>query len=297
MHESILAFKGSRYGWWALLLSALCLGIYLSQSGLQVPNGGTWQGYVLGTIATLLIVWLTALGIRKRRYSSSLGSVQGWTSAHVYLGIAVLFIATLHCAVQFGWNVHTLAYLLMAVVILSGFVGLYVYTRYPMLISNNRAGKTTNEMFAELNELNQQGVQTAQRCDPVVLQVVDSCISRTTIGGGLMAQLRGLDNSKCLLPSAINDHTSPTHLADNKDQQAAINYIASCIPRTRKKHEASELQKLLTIVCRRQTILRHIRRDIQLRAGLKIWLLVHIPATMGLLVSLCLHIIAVFFFW
>jgi len=297
MHESILAFKRSRYGWWALLLSLLCVGIYLSQQGLQVPNGGTWQGYTLGTIATLLVVWLTALGIRKRSYQSTLGSVQGWTSAHVYLGIAVLFIATLHCAAQFGWNLHTLAYLFMTVVILSGFFGLYVYMRYPSLISSNRAGKTLKDMFAELNELNQQGIQSAQRCDAVVLQVVDSCISRTTIGGGLIAQLRGRDNSKCLLPSAINDHASPTRLANNVDQHAAINYIASCIPRTRKKHEASELQKLLAIVCRRQTVLRHIRRDIQLRAGLKIWLLVHIPATIGLLVSLCLHIVAVFFFW
>ena len=43
----------------------------------QPPNGGTWQGYVLGTIGALLIVWLTLLGVRKRRYSSTLGTRAG----------------------------------------------------------------------------------------------------------------------------------------------------------------------------------------------------------------------------
>ena len=71
----------------------------------------------LGAVGALLIVWLTWLGVRKRSYSSTLGSVQGWTSAHVYLGTACLIIASLHSALQFGWNVHTLSYILMCVVI------------------------------------------------------------------------------------------------------------------------------------------------------------------------------------
>lgn len=309
MHESLLVYKNYRYAVWALILTALCSAIYLSHNSAwvasisstfgnaQVPNGGTWQGYTLGTIATLLIIWLTALGIRKRRYSSSLGKVQDWTSAHVYLGLATLVIATLHSAGQLGWNVHSLAYVLMSVVIISGIIGVYAYIRYPQLMASNRAGRTTADMFSELNALNQSGHEIAKVCEPTIMQAVETSIARTTIGGGLWAQLFARDNSLSLLPQKLHDHNSAAGLVSNKDQQAIILFVADSIPRTRKKSEASELQKLLTILCRRQTILRQLRRDIQLKAGLQLWLLIHIPATIALLASLTIHIISVFFFW
>ena len=63
------------------------------------------------------------LGVRKRRYRSGTGSLQGWTSAHVYIGTSLLVIVTLHTAFEFGWNVHTAAYALMVLVIDSGFIG------------------------------------------------------------------------------------------------------------------------------------------------------------------------------
>ena len=124
IHVNILRFREVRYAWWALGLLALSIAIYATQGGRVRPGGGTWQGYVLGTIGALLIVWLTMLGVRRRRYRSTLGSVEGWTSAHVWLGLALLPVATLHCAGLFGWNVHTLAYALMCVVIVSGIVAL-----------------------------------------------------------------------------------------------------------------------------------------------------------------------------
>ena len=64
------------------------------------PYGGTWLGYTLGSIGALLVLWLMWFGVRKRRYSSNAGTVQGWLSAHVYLGTSLLVIATLHT----GWK-------------------------------------------------------------------------------------------------------------------------------------------------------------------------------------------------
>ena len=111
MHQGVLRYGGWRYLWWGLGLTAASALLYATQGGDRPARGDTWQGYTLGTLAALLVLWLTMLGIRKRRYASGLGSVQGWTSAHIYFGLAVVIIATLHCAAEFHWNVHTFAYL------------------------------------------------------------------------------------------------------------------------------------------------------------------------------------------
>ena len=93
MHESVLAFRKRRYFWIALLATGLAILAYWIDDPQEPANGGTVLGYTLGTIGALLIVWLTWFGVRKRRYESTLGTVQGWLSAHVYLGIALLVTA------------------------------------------------------------------------------------------------------------------------------------------------------------------------------------------------------------
>ena len=293
IHRGLLRYRGARYLWWSLLLIVGSAVLYATQPrDLQPPNGGTWQGYVLGTIGALLIVWLTLLSIRKRSYRSTAGSVQGWTSAHVYLGAALLIVATLHCGVQFGWNVHTLAYVLMCVVIFSGFFGLYSYINHPQLISSNRQGGARAELFAELFELNKQAQGLAQRCAPAVAIAVDSSVERTEIGGGVSAQLFSKDHS-----FFVRDAGSAAKLTRNVDQQGVVDFVAERLPRAEKGAEAANLQQLIVLLCRRQAVVRRIRRDIRLRGWLKVWLYFHIPMTVALLFALVLHIVVTFFYW
>jgi hypothetical protein len=279
IHRNLLLFRGARYLWWSLGLLVISGVLYATQGNVQPPNGGTWQGYVLGSIGALLILWLTFLGVRKRRYNSTMGSVQGWTSAHVYLGTALLIIATLHAGFQVGWNLHTLAYVLMIVVIASGFFGLYSYLNNPVLISKNREGGSRAELFAELFELDKQSRTLSQKCS----------IERTTLGGGVYAQLFSGDES-----FFVRGAGAPVR---NADQQGVIDYVAERLPRAQKGIEAANLQQLIVLLCRRQAVLRRIRRDIRLRGWLKIWLYFHIPVTFALLFALTLHILSTFVYW
>ena len=95
MHESFLAFRSRRYLWLALIVTGLAILAYWIDDPQEPANGGTSLGYALGTLGALLIVWLSWFGVRKRRYGSTLGSVQGWLSAHVYLGSSLLVIVLL----------------------------------------------------------------------------------------------------------------------------------------------------------------------------------------------------------
>src|SRR4051812_23744360 len=103
-HQSILEYHGGRYLRVALLLTAAAIGVYAWYEPPAVylkPYGCTALGYTLGSIAALMIVWLMLLGVRKRRYRHAIGTLEGWTSAHVYLGCTLPVIASLHCAFEF----------------------------------------------------------------------------------------------------------------------------------------------------------------------------------------------------
>ena len=125
VHESFLVYRGFRFLKAASALAGLSLLAYIAYDPMGPHNGGTWLGYTLGTIGAGLIVWLLLLGVRKRQYDKGAVKLQAWVSAHVYLGLSLLVVGTLHTGFQFGWNVHTLAYALRVIVILSGAFGIY----------------------------------------------------------------------------------------------------------------------------------------------------------------------------
>lgn len=290
MAADLLRYRGWAWGWWALLSIALGWGVYLWQlDGTEPPNGGTWPGWILGIWAALLIVWLTLLGWRKRSYRRGTGSLQGWTSAHVWLGLAVWLLATLHCSLQFGWNVHTLAYGLMCAVILSGIFGLYAYVSYPRRMADNRAGLSRAALFAELFDLNREGERLSRHCASDIQTTVRSSLVRTTLGGGALAQLRGNDGSSFIVPGR--------GVVPNPDQTAVIDYVADRITAAEKAVEVGLLRDLLAVLCRRQSVLRRLRQDIRMQGMLKAWLYLHVPLTFALLAALLVHVLSVFIYW
>jgi len=197
MFQSILIFRNFRYLKWALAVSLFALISYFAFEPFDGNrNGGTWAGYALGTIGALLIVWLMWFGIRKRRYGGGGASVEDWLSAHVYLGLALIVVATLHTGFQFGWNVHTLAYALMMIVILSGVFGLFAYLRVPELMTQNRRGVTLELMMREIASLDAECRAVALPLGDEVNQLVLDAAERTRIGGGVRRILSGKDR-KC----------------------------------------------------------------------------------------------------
>lgn len=299
MYVGILKYAGRRYLWWALLLVAVSLALYFSQSQNLPRSGGSWQGYALGVAGALLIIWLAWLGLRKRRYRSNRGTLLGWASAHVYLGLALLVVATLHTAFQFGWNIHTLAYALMVAVILSGLCGLVAYLRLPAALVGNRGNQSTPERLAELDEIDQQAQGIAARCDDATYALVHSALERTALSHSFSDQLRARDRSRVLRPAdeGSGRRKPKEHWIDNPDQRVVIDYLTRRIPDTSKRGEAERLRELLYVFGRRAEILQRLRRETAIQLRLKLWLCFHIPLTIALLVALAAHIVAVFFYW
>jgi hypothetical protein len=190
-HEGFLRHKSYR---WLKIASLLCLVAIVAYLLIDVeprPNGGSWYGYTLGTIAALLILWLTLLGLRKRAITRKKWSLKGWTSAHVYLGLSLIIIATLHTGFQFGWNVHTLAYVLMMLVIVSGIYGVSAYAFLPAQLSDNRSEMTGAQMIDAVASIDKQIQISAQPLSDEDSQVVLDSLGEDPFGGGLFRRIFG----------------------------------------------------------------------------------------------------------
>ena len=301
MHESILTHARSRYLWVSLALCITSIALYVWHEPDPAPNGGTWLGYTLGTIGALLIVWLMLFGVRKRSYSTTLGSTRGWLSAHIYLGTALILVALLHCGFQFGWNVHTLALVLMLLVIFSGFFGVYAYLRYPALMTRNRENATRDAMLEEIGEIDQNALALADGIAPEIHAVVLRSIENTRLGGGVWTQLRARDGSDIAISKirdAIAQRNAPTGVqpAPLKAGQTIIAMVDFLADRADDK-QTEALRRLIDMLSRKRSLATRVARDIQYQAVMEIWLYVHVPLSLTLLGALLAHILSVFFYW
>ncbi|MGH8506238.1 MAG: hypothetical protein ACRETM_09780 [Stenotrophobium sp.] len=298
-----LAHAGFRYLWLSVGLCLAALIAYLWSQPAEGANGGTWLGYTLGVIGVLLIAGLTLLGVRKRSYRSNLGSVRGWASAHVYLGLALTVVVTLHSGFHFGWNVHTLAYVLMLLVVASGVYGTIAYWRYPALIAANRDQGTREIWLAELDDINQQSLKLSDGLDANVHRVILASIDRIRIGGDVRAQLFEARTADRLGYERIERELTTTGRFTTQQlspflrtQTAAstVAFMAQEVVGGERQH--AQAQKLLDLLTRRRDLVARINRDIRMHARMQIWLYLHVPLTFALLAALVAHIVCVFIY-
>jgi len=276
LHDGFLRHAGYRWLKVALAISVFTILSYALIDIRPHHNGGSWYGYVLGTVGAILILWLTALGIRKRAMTRGAWSLKAWTSAHVYLGLSLIVIGTLHTGFSFGWNVHTLAYALMMLVILSGMFGIAVYAALPAALSTNRDEMTETQMLDSLRALDRQLHDAAQPLTHDMAQVVQSALEQDAFGGSVWNRLTG-NYPRCATSSALVQVRAVT------GPKADLG--------------GDPLEKVDTLLERKQAMLGKLRRHLRLRALLEVWLYVHVPATIALLAALSAHIVSVFFYW
>lgn len=273
--RNFLEYNHYRYLKLALVLVAATITAYVLHRPAIGHYGGTWLGYVLGIIAAAIVLLLLWLGVRKRNYYGA-GTMQGWLSAHVYLGLSLIVVATLHTGFQFGWNLHTLAYALMLGVITSGFYGIYAYFRFPHLLTVNLNNDSFKSLLLEINKLDLLARGYALQLSDEIISLTAQAAHATRIGGTVLEQLQG----------SMQD--CPTSLAVTRLHQ---------LGKDMKGVQMKAHRELYTLMLRRETLVARVRRDIMLRAKLRFWLYIHVPLSIALLAALIAHISAIYFYW
>jgi len=288
-HVSFLAYNNFRYLKMAVAAVIVAIILYIAVPPYGERYGGGWAGYTLGTVGALLIVWLTWFGYRKRAYDPESKYVRASAaaadtahlpedpsrlarrlSAHVYLGLALLIIATLHTGFHFGWNIHTLAYALMCIVIVSGIYGVVAYARYPRLMTQNRQSQTMAQLQAQIVAIDAELRRRAMPLDDRTARIVRDSIDNTPIGGSRWRQLSG-NYPDCGTTRAIAE------LGTRPDGD-------------------EEIWRLLrTKLDEKGALVDRLRRDVRYKALMDIWLYFHVPLTFALIAALIAHIISIFY--
>ncbi|MGV3512174.1 MAG: hypothetical protein ACO1OX_09255 [Novosphingobium sp.] len=279
-HEGFLTHRNML---WGKLSAALGLGLIALYIFVPLPGthfGSSWLGYTLGTIGALLILWLTMLGMRKRAITPGRWSLKAWTSAHVYLGLCLTVIGTLHSGFHLGWNVHTLAWALMLIVIGSGIFGIWVYATLPQALSANRYDEegaiTEKQMIESLRSLDRQIHDAAQPLDPETATLVGRSLDEDPFAGSFWNRISGK------YPKCATRRTA-----------AELRRIRTYRPRIAN----DPLDKVDALLTRKEAMLGRMRRHLKLKSWLQAWLYVHVPVTFALIAALSAHIVSVFFYW
>ncbi len=145
--RTFLEYQNYRYLKAAIAALSLSLVVYVLDNPAGGRSGSSWAGYGIGIVSAATIFWLMWLGIRKRDYTATGAPLKGWVSAHGYLGTARVFLVPRHSAFEFGPNIHTAAYAMMCVVVLTGILGVVSYALVPTSMTRNRNNLTFDAML------------------------------------------------------------------------------------------------------------------------------------------------------
>jgi hypothetical protein len=106
------------------------------------------MGQMFGVIGTLLMLVPFLYMARKRTRGKGVGTARAWLEVHLFCGIVGPVLVTFHTAFKFNGFVSA-AYWSMMAVMLSGFVGRYLYVRIPRSIRGTELTRADLDAWAD----------------------------------------------------------------------------------------------------------------------------------------------------
>jgi hypothetical protein len=124
---------GNRELWLAFLAMILITGLY----GLvlvftrEIPPASELFGHSMGIVGFILMMLTETLySFRKRSRSVRWGKMSTWLQTHIFMGLVGPYMVLLHTSWKFN-GLAGVTTLLTVIIVLSGFVGRYIFTRIP----------------------------------------------------------------------------------------------------------------------------------------------------------------------
>lgn len=254
----------------------LCASAYLANALLSEIRPYNIWGLTYGTLAALLMLGAAFLGLRRRLTKFSLkhrlGKAQAWLQFHLYGGALCLLLVFMHTGFRVPHGVLTWWLWLLSIwVTVSGLFGVFLQKWIPRLMSSGLAMEVLYERIPELvAEIRERANGLVQDCTETLqefyrkhvayalAQPQANLIYYVDITGGAHARLKHFEHVRALL------------VAEEKEK---LNQLESCYK--------AKLE---------------IDAHYTLQRALRWWMVLHVPASLVLLVLLGLHVFAVLYY-
>jgi hypothetical protein len=265
--------RGSRELWIAFLLIGIITFIYLIVVALtgSIPAASEFFGHSLGVLGLLLMVMTETLySLRKRSRNANWGRMASWLNFHIITGLVGPFLALLHTSWKFN-GLAGIVVLLTALVVLSGFIGRYIYTAVP---------RSADGIEIEAAVIEQQ-ITSLQ----------------TQLDHWLTTQPESTRQLAARLSAWVVEKHSETgwvlgrYFNNLRFQQQWKREISRLAPSARA--QAAQMEKMLR---RRRQLIQQVESLTAVRRMLALWHAVHIPFGMALFTAAGIHIVAAIYY-
>lgn len=258
---------------YALLAVVLITAAYLVvvSRWQAVPAASGLFGHSLGIAGFLLMLMTETLySLRKRSRRARWGRTSTWLRFHIFTGLVGPFMVLLHTSWRFN-GLAGLVTLMTAVVVLSGFVGRYIYTAVPRTAEGTEL--EVADLEGEIAEAQAEVEQWLSRRPEVAEAYAHRLeeVARLPQGGTLV-----------LLGRTFLDWGYRLQWARERGRLSGA-----------AQAQADELERLLR---RRRMVRWQVSSLAAARRALAIWHTVHIPLGMVLFTAALVHIVAAVYY-
>jgi len=252
-----------------LLSTGLAFLMYLLNWHFSEIRSGNYWGLTYGILATVLMVLIALFGARRRLMNWGYLPLSTWLNFHIYFGVVFMLLVFMHVGFKLPRGpLNWLIWSLSIWVTLSGFIGLFLQQWLPRILGSGLLVEAVYEripfLVAEIRErallIAQSGSEPLQEFHeksvaPVLRRVQPAFIYYFDITGGI------------------------------QDKLQRFTYLERFL-------DASEKSKLNELEALYKTKLE-LDAQFTLQRVLRLWLYLHLPASLILLVAVCLHIFIV----
>ncbi len=236
-----------------------------------IPAARSFFGHSLGILGFLLMLMTETLySRRKRSRSARWGKMSQWLQFHIFTGLVGPYLVFLHTSFEFN-GLAGIVMLLTALIVLSGFIGRYIYTAVP---------RTVDGAALESADIEQE-------------------ITRTEAEINLWLETRP-ETGILLRPLIQAAGAAPRGAASliffRTPQAWAARLRWRAIRRQLDNAPLDQVRKLENILDRRRNLSRQVASLSMARQMLGLWHTIHVPIGVALFTTATIHIAAAIYY-